>query len=254
MREAPVGWQCDRCVHQAAKRSPVIRWRPNTAGGVAGRGTLGATRPTPATVALIAINVVVYVIETRNFDNTVDRFGLYPYAVHDQGQWYRLITSAFLHANVEHILFNMVTLLIVGPALEAAIGTVRFSAVYLLAALGGSVASYLLSSPNIIGVGASGAIFGVMGGYYVVARRNHWDLSTVTALIALNLVLGFLDSGIDWRDHLGGIGTGAAVTFGFVVAAQWRGHRSWSGQVGVAATALVVLGLLSRLPPGHVNL
>jgi membrane associated rhomboid family serine protease len=208
---------------------------------------------TPVVAGLIAINVVVYILESLHRTNVIFRFALWPTAVHDQHQWYRLLTAAFLHANFTHILFNMVTLAIVGPAVEATMGRVRFAAMYLLAAIGGSVASYLLSPANILGLGASGAIFGVMGGYFVLARRNGWEVTTISALIAINLFLSF-NSGIDWRAHLGGLVTGALVTLGMAVAQDRKGSVAWVGGVVTAAVALGLLALLALLPPGHVNL
>jgi membrane associated rhomboid family serine protease len=260
MREAPVGWQCARCVRQDSRRAPVTRWRPTS------RGRLGSTRLTPVVLTLIAINVAVFIWEQSNYDNIVSRFGMLANAITFQGQlvgvhngqWYRLFTAPFLHANFEHILFNMVTLAIVGAPVEAELGKGRFSALYLLSALGGSVSSYLLSPPNELGVGASGAIFGLMGAYFVLARRRRWDVSTIAVLIVLNLVIGFASSTIDWRAHLGGLVTGALVTLGLSHAADIR--RAGSRAVEVAAGAAVtlaaagVLGALALLPPGHVNL
>ncbi|MHB1534055.1 MAG: rhomboid family intramembrane serine protease, partial [Acidimicrobiales bacterium] len=218
------------------------------------RGPLGATHMTPVVAVLIGANVVVYLLELGRMNRVIDRFGMYPVAVHLGGQWYRLVTSAFLHASFEHILFNMVTLAIVGPPVEAALGRTRFAALYLLAALGGSVGSYLLSPALEIGVGASGAIFGLMGGYFVLARRRHWDVTTILALIGINLVLGFAIANIDWRAHLGGLVTGALVVLGMAVAAERPGRLRWAGALATAAVALVALVLLSTLPPGHVNL
>ncbi len=265
MREAPVGWQCARCVHQDSRRTPVTRWRP-TAGG-----RLGNTRVTPIVTTLIVINVVVYIWEMashagiyvfqgagNNCANIVEcRFAMWPAAVH-HGQWYRLLTAPFLHANIEHILFNMLTLAIVGSPVEAELGKVRFIAVYLLSALGGSVASYLLSQANVLGVGASGAIFGLMGAYFVLARRRKWEVGNILALIVVNLVIGFASSTIDWRAHIGGMITGAVVTMGLTRSAPARRTAGPGVEVATAAitsvAAIAVLVALTLLPPGHVNL
>jgi len=261
MREAPVGWQCSRCVRQDSRRAPVVRWRP-----AAVRGRLGNTRLTPVVIAIIVVNVAVFIWEETNFDNIVDRFGLVANAITLQGQlvgvnngqWYRLLTAPFLHANIEHILFNMVTLAIVGSPVEAELGKPRFTALYLTAALGGSVGSYLLSPPNELGVGASGAIFGLMGAYFVLARRRGWDVTTILVLIVLNLVIGFADSAIDWRAHIGGLVTGAVVTLGLAHSADLRRSANRSAEVGIGVATTVaavgVLSLLALLPPGHVNL
>jgi membrane associated rhomboid family serine protease len=164
------------------------------------------------------------------------------------GQWYRLITAAFLHASFEHILFNMITLAIIGSAVEAELGSVRFIALYLASALGGSVASYLLSKPDQMGVGASGAIFGLMGAYFVLARYRRWETGTIVALIVINLIISFAEPLIDWRVHIGGLITGAVVAWGM--------HRTANRLAGVmvAVGAAAVLSVLAVLPPGHVNL
>ena len=213
MHEAPVGWQCSECVRAGARVSPTLRWRPAAGRGV---GRLGNTRVTPVVSAVIAINVAVYLWESRHFNSTVGRFAMWPDGVHYHGQWYRLITGAFLHANIEHILFNMVTLAIVGPPVEAEVGRSRFVAIYMLSALGGSVGSYLLSRPDVAGIGASGAIFGVMGAYFVLARLRRWETRSIVALIAVNLFIGFTSPSIDWRAHLGGMVVGAVTCFGLM--------------------------------------
>lgn len=248
MREAPVGWQCAHCVHDDSRRAPVTRWRPSSR-----PAALGQTRLTPAVTALVAIDILIY-LATVGRQLSVDvRFGLIPLEV-AQGQWYRLVTAAFLHLNLTHLFFNMLTLAVIGPAVESAVGRVRFVAVYLLAAVGGSVASYLLGPYVIVGIGASGAIFGILGAYFVLARRSHADTRTVLALIALNLVIGFVSPGIDWRAHVGGLVVGAGVALGLSVAADHRGSSRRLWELLTVGGAVAVLGLLLLLPAGHVNL
>ena len=256
-----MGWQCARCVHQDSRRAPVTRWRPTA------RGRLGNTRVTPVVMILIAVNVAVYIWEMASHAgfyvyksvpipcaNAVEcRFAMWPTAVH-QGQWYRLLTAPFLHANIEHILFNMLTLAIVGSPVEAHLGKVRFSALYLVSALGGSVGSYLLSSANTLGVGASGAIFGLMGAYFVLARRQGWEVGNILALIIINLVIGFASTSIDWRAHLGGMVTGAVVALGLDRSADLRRVAGRGAEVVITVAAAGILGVLTLLPPGHVNL
>jgi hypothetical protein len=88
------------------------------------------------------------------------------------GEYYRLVTAAFLHGGLLHLALNMFALASLGPVLESALGRSRFLALYLLSALGGSTLSFLLAAPNTVGVGASGAIFGLFGAFYVVARSS----------------------------------------------------------------------------------
>lgn len=267
MIEAPVGWQCRSCLREGARKSPVRRWQPARTG----YGRLGTTRMTPMVIALIAVNVVAYIWEMSSkagalvvngqfvglCPHTVEcNYALLPAAIHD-GEWYRLITGAFLHANIEHIAFNMFTLAIVGAPIEAELGKIRFLALYFVSALGGSVGSYLLSEPWQLGVGASGAIFGLMGAYFVIARRRRWDSSAILGLIIINLLIGFASTGIDWRAHLGGLVVGALVGFAMSRSARgWQLGRTGEMVVGVGSAVVVaaVLSLLVMLPPGQVNL
>ncbi len=266
MVEAPVGWQCRKCVKSDSRSAPVQRWRPRPATS----GQLGNTRVTPLVIALIAVNVGVYVWEMATKPGIVTtagqtfacrhvaecQYGLIPTAVH-HGQWYRLLTEAFLHANIEHIAFNMFTLAIVGPPVEAALGRARFLALYLVSALGGSVASYLLNTPTQVSVGASGAIFGLFGAYLVIARRRRWDTSAILALIGLNLFIGFVSTTVDWRAHLGGLVTGMVVGVAMSrTRSGWQLGPAGEMVVGMGAAVVVaaILSLLATLPPGQVNL
>jgi membrane associated rhomboid family serine protease len=110
----------------------------------------------------------------------------------------------------------------------------------------------------VLGVGASGAIFGLMGAYFVLARRRKWEVGNILALIVVNLVIGFASTTIDWRAHLGGMITGAVVTVGLARSAE--AHRTAGQGVEVATAAITsvaaiaVLVALTLLPPGHVNL
>jgi membrane associated rhomboid family serine protease len=223
-------------------------------------GRLGNTRITPMVIFFVAVNVAVYLWEEGSLTARETSYALQPFYIHYHHQWYRLITAAFLHASPEHILFNMITLAIVGPPVEAEIGRTRFVALYLLSALGSSVASYLLGPITEYGLGASGAIFGLMGAYFVLARRRGWEVRSITALVAINLVISFATPNIDWRAHIGGLVVGALVCLGFVAAPRGAVGSHGSGFVeliqgsAVVIAAAIVLGLLMQLPPGHVNL
>lgn len=214
---------------------------------------------TPMVIALIVVNLVVFLWEETNIDRAETRFAMWPNGVHYEHQWYRLMTSAFLHASWDHIILNMITLAIIGPAVEAEIGPVRFLAVYLLSALGGSVAFEILADPASTAVGASGAIFGILGAYYVLARIRRWDLQTITALLVINIIFSFAVPGIGWQAHIGGLVAGAAVCFGLVAT-----PRSWGPRpsevvqvvqgVAVVIASTAVLALLATVPVGHVNI
>jgi membrane associated rhomboid family serine protease len=206
-------------------------------------GVVGATNPTPLVLTIIGINVVVFFLERFGNDTAViSKYALQPIRIHYQHQYYRAFTAMFLHANFQHILFNMIALLIVGPAVEVLLGKARFLALYLLAGLAGSVASYLLSAPIIFGLGASGAIMGVMGAYVVIGLRRR-------------LPIGFSGS-IDWRAHLGGLAVGALLAFVYDYAGDLRDRTTAMVlTVGAPVAVFVVLGLLlTGVAPGHVNL
>jgi membrane associated rhomboid family serine protease len=245
MREAPVGWQCPQCIHDDHRRAPVTHWRPS------GGGTLGASRLTPLVMALVALNAVIFLYEETNFDSIVFRFALIP--AFTTNEPYRLVTAAFLHASFTHILLNMVGLIVIGPAVESAVGRTRFVILYLLAAVGGEVASYLVGPLNEVSLGASGAVFGLFGAYYVLARRRRWDTQIVLVFIAINLAYSFLDTSIDWRAHVGGLAVGAGVAAIYnrceslpAVTRPWVETAAYAG-------VLVAIAVLSRLPAGHIG-
>lgn len=140
-------------------------------------------------------------------------FGLHPPAVALNGEVWRLITAGFLHASFLHLLFNMYVLWLLGSELEEILGHLKFTSLYLVALLGGSTASYWYSDPASFSVGASGAVFGLMGAFLVVGSRLRQDVSQIVILIAINVGIGFVVPGIDWRAHLGGLVSGAAVAW-----------------------------------------
>lgn len=253
MREAPVGWQCASCVRDGARRSPVVRWRPSAGAGV---GPLGRVRVTPAVIALIVVDVVVFLWQQRHPSFTL-KYALLPFYVHYDHRWYELITSAFLHENYTHILLNMLTLAIIGPAVEHELGVPRFIGLYLLAAVGGSVGYYLLAPQNVYGLGASGAIFGLMGAYLVLAARRRWEIQTILTLLLVNVAFSFT-GGVAWQDHLGGLVVGSLACLGMVWVPRHVGRPTEIAEMvqalAVAVVVMIALGVLVQLPPGHVNI
>jgi len=254
MVEAPVGWQCPPCTSEGTKRSRQVPAFTHSSPGRT--GAVGSTNPTPIVLAIIAVNVVVFFLE--DFGNNlrvVDRYAMWPLRVHVNGEYYRAFTAMWLHANFLHIFFNMIALLIVGPAVEVLLGKARFLVLYLLAGLGGSVGSYLLSQPNAAGIGASGAIMGVMGAYVVLAARRRLPMAPVVGLLVLNFLIGFSGS-IDWRAHLGGLVTGSVLAFAYDYAGSLR-DRTAELAVTIAASAATIAllaFLITGVAPGHVNL
>jgi membrane associated rhomboid family serine protease len=162
------------------------------------------------------------------------------------GQWYRLITCAFLpppgvsNLGPLDILFNMWALIIVGPALERTLGRVRYLTVYLVSAVGGSVLYYYLAQPYQPALGASGAIFGLLGAWFVVARKLRLDNRWLITIVVLNLGFDFfLRSQIAWQAHVGGLLAGGLLTAAFAYTPKPR-REAWQ----VAAT-VVLAGLLA---------
>jgi membrane associated rhomboid family serine protease len=254
MVQAPVGWQCPECTREGARRSRQVpaftRTSPHHT------GVVGSTDPTPMVLAIIGVNVVVFFLERFGTDYAViDRYAMDPDRVHQDHEYYRTVTAMFLHANFVHILFNMLALLIVGPAVEVLLGKARFLGVYLIAGLAGSVGSYLLGPHNELGVGASGAIMGVMGAYVAIAARRRLPMAPVVLLIVVNLGIGF-SGNIDWRAHLGGLVTGVALALLYDYAGGLRDRTTELVlTIGGSVAVLGVLALLmTAVAPGHVNL
>lgn len=230
MIPAPVGFQCPECVGAARQTQRSVR--TPFGGQVIGKPQV--------TYTLIAINAVVFVLQYLLGINEVSgNFGMWPIGIALGGEWYRLLTAAFLHGSILHIGFNMYVLYALGPTLERVLGHARFLLLYVLAALGGSVASYAFSDVRTLSVGASGAIFGLMGALVVAGRRLRYDVTQVLVLLGINVVIGFVAPGVDWRAHLGGLVTGAAVA-AIMAHAPRRGRTAWQA-AGVGAVIIVLL-------------
>lgn len=248
LRSAAVGQQCVECVHDRGSRAASAR----TAFG--GRIGTGAA----VTWTLVAVNVALYLLELAR-PSLVDQFGMIGVASSHgavvgvaAGQWYRLITSAFLAPGVGglgvmDVVFNMWALIVIGPSLERMLGGARYLAVYLLSAVGGSVLLYFLA-PRALALGASGAIFGLFGAWFVVSRRLRLNTRWIVGLIAINLVLDFMVPDIAWQDHLGGLAVGAALTAAYAYAPR---SRRLLTAVGATAAVAALLALAVVLQNAH---
>ncbi len=230
MVSAAVGFQCPDCVAEGAKTQRPVK---TVFGGSVHR------RQDIVTTVLVASCVVTFALQVAipSFTSMFWMRGINVAA----GQWYRLITSGFLHISVVHILFNMWALWVVGRPLEALLGRTRFTALYFVSLLGGSTASYLFGDPLTPSLGASGAIFGLFGGMLVVARRMRWNLGGLVAIVAINLALPFFMANVDWHAHVGGLVAGTATTAAMAFTPQsWR---VWAS-VGVCAVLVAVCAVL----------
>lgn len=210
-----VGMMCVDCMAAAQASTPKVH--------------CAKTAPT-ITYALIGINVVVWVLQF--FFDSVTVAGIYnPLYVETTGEWYRLLTSGFLHSptNITHLLLNMFTLYLFGQALEPLMGRWKFLVTYLLSILGGSIAVHLFSSMMgdmmISTLGASGGVFGLFGAFFALARARKQSTSSILILVAVNFVFGFIMPGISWEAHLGGLVTGA-VTAALLDRIPTSGSRS----------------------------
>ncbi|HET8815321.1 MAG TPA: rhomboid family intramembrane serine protease [Solirubrobacterales bacterium] len=240
MTPTPVGMRCPEC---ASQRTRVVR----------GVGREEGFSAAPATYVLIALNVVAYLIEIANgsgglFNEQrsqfVADFGLFGPLV-AEGEWYRLITSGFLHASIIHIGFNMFLLLILGRLLEPSLGTPRFLALYFASLLAGSFGALLLD-PNALTIGASGAIFGLAGAIFVIARGRGMDAlaGQIGFLIAFNLLLSFASARISLGGHLGGLAGG--VLCAFVIVAGEKGMFGRS-RLPLELLAMVAIGAVAAV-------
>jgi membrane associated rhomboid family serine protease len=235
MRAAAVGHQCVECVQAGAR---TVR-QPRTRFG----GRQRSATPV-VTYALIGINVAVFIVQMAS-GSLEKQLALWPPAVAD-GQLYRLVTAAFLHYGATHLLLNMWALYVVGPPLEIWLGRLRFGALYALSGLGGSVLVYLLSPLNTATAGASGAIFGLFGATFVVAKRLTLDVRWVAAVIVVNLVFTFVVPAvssqlISWQAHVGGLVTGGLVAAAYVYPPRERRNLI---QAAVTIAVLVVFAAL----------
>ena len=169
------------------------------------------------TYILIALNVFIFLfmMVSGRFDSLLDRYCVYGPLIR-LGQYYRLITGTFLHANIFHLLLNMYALYIIGSQLESFLGKGKYTIIYLVSALTGSLLSITFGG-NTASVGASGAIFGLMGslvyfGYHYRVYLGNVMRSQIIPLIVLNLLLGFISVGVDNFAHIGGLIGGTLIT------------------------------------------
>jgi membrane associated rhomboid family serine protease len=245
MRPASVGFQCpdDVKLARAGQRAP--------------RTVVGATVRTNypvVTWTLVALNVAAYIataagsVRGWNQNHTSHLFQqwvLVPYRVGHDGQYGRLITAAFLHYGLLHIAFNMMALLMIGPFLERLLGWWRFASIYLLAALGSSVAVYAFDSRYVAAAGASGAIYGLFAAALILVRELQLNPQWLIGTIVLNFVFTFSVPGVSKLGHIGGFLIGGAATAA-VVGLPWAKRRlpvtvQVAGFVGVLVVLVVAI-------------
>jgi len=243
LRDASVGHQCVDCVHAGRQG---VRRGTTVAGAEPGR------RPIVVPV-LAALNVAVFVLTAAQAGSigSNERSALFQEWVLVPGlvaggDWWRPLTSGFLHYGPLHLVFNMMALWWLGRELEPILGRTRFLAVYLVSLLGGSAAVMLFSSPNSLVAGASGAVFGLMGALFVVARRLRAPMGQIVGLVAVNLVISVVVPGISLVGHLGGLVVGAAATAGLVHVPAVRNRAALQVSALVLLAVVVVAVIAGR--------
>jgi membrane associated rhomboid family serine protease len=266
--QAAVGVICPECLAEQrasatpAQRKAERRWSSRPAAVAVSSG-----RPV-VTYAIIALTVFVYVVTLiPGVGQTIEGMlyfyapALYPQFSGTFQPW-RVLTVALVHSGFWHVGLNMLALWFIGRSLEPLLGPARFLALYVLSAVGGSLAVALLA-PNVPVVGASGAIFGLFGALLVIGRHVGANIRVIAILIAVNFALPFVlaivsaaGTGsfagaleairISWQSHLGGLVVGAVVG---LIFARTRAARQRGLQIGLLVGLTVALGLLFALPP-----
>jgi membrane associated rhomboid family serine protease len=266
MNQAAVGFQCPSCVHEGSRTQRPVR---TTFGG------RPSADPTLTSKILIAVNVVVWLLILAAGERAggwLERLALSPVgrcvapppltAVGEQrcaslgyswidgvatGAWWQPVTSMFTHHAMLHIGFNMLALWILGPQLEAVIGRLRFLALYFVSGLAGSATVLYLTPPYVPTIGASGAVFGLMGALLVVAVKMRADYTQILFWIGLNVAITiFGGARISWQGHLGGLVGGVLIAL--VLAYAPRANRRRWQAAGIGGIAAMVLAALVAGP------
>ena len=242
MTPTPVGMRCPECAQQ---RTKVVR----------GVGEAAGFARTPAMFVLIGLNVIAYLAEIASgsggfsgLSGTVARdFSLFGPAVAD-GEWYRTVTSGFLHAGLLHLGFNMFALYVIGQLLEPALGTARFVALYAASLLAGAFGALLLD-PLAFTVGASGAVFGIFGATMIIARGRGMNeiASQLGLLLVINLAITFAVPNISVGGHLGGLAAGLLCGGAIVAGERGRLGRNHFAAEMALMTALTIAAFLGAI-------
>jgi membrane associated rhomboid family serine protease len=251
MHDAAVGFQCPSCIAEGRK---------STRSGRTAYGGLRSGNPGLTSIVLIGVNAAVWLLLMVSGGQRSEwyaRLALLPEGRcipsdrPDQffpgvGEAAQLLTSAFTHLEIWHIGFNMLALWFLGPQLEQAIGRGRFLALYLLSALAGSTLVYWLAAPGGSTIGASGAIFGLMGALLVLAFKVGGNTQPILGWIGINFLITVVGRGfISWQGHLGGFLGGLVIAV--VLAYSPRSRRTlWQSAGLVGLTLALVAGVLAR--------
>ena len=269
MRQAAVGFHCPHCVAEGAR---------TTRSGRAAYGGTRSANPALTSQVLIVLNAAVWLLITATGGRAspwLDQLALSPLGLCESagggrylpgvteqmcgtvagydwtagvatGAPWQLVTSMFTHVDLMHVGFNMLALWFLGPQLEAAVGRVRFLVLYFVSGLAGGLFVHWLSGEHSSTVGASGAIFGLIGGLLVIAVKVRADYSQLLVWLGINVVITVVGRGfISWQGHLGGLVGGVLVALVLVYSPKAnRARWQWLG-IGTLA-AVIAVGLVLR--------
>jgi len=232
--QGAVGVICPECMNEQRKNAP--RTKP----AILTRLTRSSH---PVTISIIVITMAVYLLQFilgDGFTSLLWYAGVYSYP--GSFEPWRLLTSVLVHGSIFHVLLNMYTLWIFGQILEGMLGRGRFLALYVLSGLAGSLGVLFLSDPRIPVVGASGAIFGLMGAFLVIQRRLGGNATQLLILVGINLVIGFLPGlNVAWQAHVGGLIAGAVIGLIFVQTRRIKQQRLQTSLITAFGAVLVAL-------------
>jgi len=239
--QAAVGVHCPECVKEAKANAP--RRQPIS---IRAARSLRSNPQLPiVTYVIIALCVLVYAAQFF-LGNVITSWLVY-FAPYSFAQPWRLLTSLVAHGSPLHLLSNMFSLFIIGRMLEPALGRLRYLALFLISGLGG-LAAVALVVPGTPVLGASGAIFGMLGALLVLIRRFGGNATQILVVVGINLALGFFIAGIAWQAHIGGFIAGAALTAVFVRtrSVTQRGIQV-AASIGIAAALLATIAVSLRI-------
>ncbi|CAO5172910.1 putative membrane protein [Frankia sp. AiPs1] len=247
MRPAAVGFQCPEEGRNRSSSGHTDGGAPSREPRTALGGRATHARQAVVTQCLIGICVVAYFLQGApgissggdTSNSFTHRFAMIGYRIAIDDQYYRLLTAAFLHAGVLHILFNMYALFLLGFQLEALLGRARYLGLFVAGAVGGNTLSYLLGGLSTASVGASTAIFAFFAAYYVIARRLRIDSTQILVIIGINLAITFTFSSIDKWGHLGGLAVGALIGLLYAYVPPRYGWAQAGGVLGLVAALLL---------------
>lgn len=227
-----VGFHCPECIREARANAPKVKSSVRVA--------FGRNSGVPVvTYTIMALCVVIWLAQVAISEVVTGYLLYYPPMTVEQ-PW-RMLTVAFVHSTSSpfHLLFNMYALWLFGRMLEPLLGRWRFLALYLISGFGGSVAVLLLAPTSFV-VGASGAVFGLFGAFFIIQRRLGSSSMQLIVIIGINLVIGFVIPGISWQGHVGGLVAGSLV--GLVYMATRRSSQRNLQLLGLAGvTGLLIL-------------